>query len=582
MLALVLLLGLRGAHAGTPGDVLQYVSPVPDARLVSTQTGIIIRPGGTAGRGAVHPSFIVTGTASGRHEGSITRAGDGATLIFTPSVPFAEREAVTVRFSLSREEGGWEFSFTTRGPPPRGVPPSSLPGTIPDGLSGPAANPADSLPADFPQIQVLVNDAPAPGRLFMAPLLRGTPRYAYLTILDEQLLPAGYLRREGSISDFGLQPNGLLTFFDADARAYYAMNSSFAIVDSFRCGNGYATDGHDLRLMPNGHALLMAYDPQIMDMRGIDPAGDSAAVVTGAIVQELDAQKNVVFEWRSWDHFSITDATHTDFTQHRVDYAHLNAFDIDLDGSILLSSRHMDEITKISRTTGGVLWRLGGKNNQFTFLNDTARFSYQHDIRRLPNGNITLFDNGNFHDPPCSRAVEYRLDEQAMTAQLVWEYRHVPCLQASATGNVQRQPNGNTLISWGTENTVTEVRADGTVALELLLSPLFTTYRTLRYPWTATAAGSEPPRPSAPLLHAAFPNPFNSSTTVEVELDGGQEVSLVLYNLLGQRVGTVKEGWQDAGRAAYTVARGDLASGVYFLRLTTGARSATTRLLLLR
>ncbi len=416
----------------------------------------------------------------------------------------------------------------------------------------------------------------------MGPLLRGTPRYSYLAILDAQFAPVLHVRRVGSVSDFGLQPNGLLTYFDVNAHAYYALNSSGVLIDSFRCGNGYTTDGHDIRLMQNGHALLMAYDQRTIDMRTVVPGGDSAAFVIGAIVQEIDAQKNVVFEWKSWDHFAITDATHLDFTAHLIDYSHINAFEIDHDGNILISSRHMDEITKISRTTGEIIWRLGGKHNQFTFLNDTAHFSYQHDIRRIPNGNITLLDNGNFHTPPNSRAVEYHLDEQQMTAEIVWQYSHVPAIQSFATGNVQRLPNGNTLISWGTDNTITEVRPDGSTALELVLSPLFTTYRTLRYPWIASGTQSPPPLPVTASLLPPFPNPFNSSTTVMVELDRRLPVSLVLYSLLGQRVATVMEGWQDAGRVSYRVARGDLASGVYFLRLTAGTRMATARLVLLR
>ena len=441
---------------------------------------------------------------------------------------------------------------------------------------------ADSLPPDFPQITVLVNDNPAPGQLFMSPLLRGTPRYSYLTILDRQMAPAFFLRRDGSLSDFGLQPNGLLTFYDVNAHAYYAMDASYAIVDSFRCGNGYTTDGHDMRLLPNGHALLMAYDPRVIDMRSVVPGGDSAATVSGAIVQEIDAQKRVVFEWRSWDHFQITDATHTDLTANRIDYVHINAFEADADGNILISCRHMDEITKISRSTGEVLWRLGGKNNQFTFINDTLRFSYQHDIRRLPNGNITIFDNGNYHSPPCSRGIEYRLDEQRKTAELVWEYAHVPCLQAAATGNVQRLPNGSTLISWGTENTVTEVRPNGTTALELVLSPLFTTYRTLRYPWTTVDAREVPPLPAGVPLIASYPNPFNNSTTIAVNLDRAGRIALILYNVLGQQVATLKDGWQDAGKATYPLTRGDLASGVYFVRLTAGAHIVSAGLVLLR
>ena len=38
---------------------------------------------------------------------------------------------------------------------------------------------------------------------------------------------------------------------------------------------------------------------------------------------------------------------------------------------LMISSRHLNEITKISRTTGDIIWRFGGKNNQFTFVNDT-------------------------------------------------------------------------------------------------------------------------------------------------------------------------------------------------------------------
>ena len=73
-----------------------------------------------------------------------------------------------------------------------------------------------------------------------------------------------------------------------------------------------------------------------------------------------------------------------------------------------------------NRNTGAIIWRLGGKNNQFSFINDTIGFSHQHAIRRLENGNISLFDNGNYHSPPFSRAIEYSLNENNKTATLVW------------------------------------------------------------------------------------------------------------------------------------------------------------------
>ncbi len=63
-------------------------------------------------------------------------------------------------------------------------------------------------------------------------------------------------------------------------------------------------------------------------------------------------------------------------------------------GIILLSFRHLNEVTKIDSSSGEIIWRLGGKQNQFTFLGDTMPFSAQHDARRIANGNLTLFDNG--------------------------------------------------------------------------------------------------------------------------------------------------------------------------------------------
>ena len=117
--------------------------------------------------------------------------------------------------------------------------------------------------------------------------------------------------------------------------------------------------------------------------------------------------------------------------------------------------RHLSSIVKINRKTGDVMWILGGKQNEFTFINEHGEnaptyFSYQHDISVLPNGNFTLFDNGEQHSPNYSRGVEYKLDVPNKTATLVWEYRHLPNdIYAAAMGSVERLPNGNYIVGWG-------------------------------------------------------------------------------------------------------------------------------------
>jgi hypothetical protein len=145
---------------------------------------------------------------------------------------------------------------------------------------------------------------------------------------------------------------------------------------------------------------------------------------------------------------------------------------VDSDGHLLLSSRYTSEVTKINSDTGEIIWRLGGSHNQFTYVNDPLNGpSCQHAIRPLGNNRYTLFDNGNGHRPWASRAVEYELNPNTLTATVAWQYPATPTtsLFAYYMGNAQRLPNGNTLINWviGNLPKLTEVRPDGTKAFEM-------------------------------------------------------------------------------------------------------------------
>ena len=88
------------------------------------------------------------------------------------------------------------------------------------------------------------------------------------------------------------------------------------------------------RVLNNGHALLMSYDKQPVNMSLIVPGGHPNAMVTGLIIQEIDENKNVVFQWRSWDHYLITDAVDVNLTFSTIDYCHGNAIELDNDGNL--------------------------------------------------------------------------------------------------------------------------------------------------------------------------------------------------------------------------------------------------------
>ena len=97
-----------------------------------------------------------------------------------------------------------------------------------------------------------------------------------------------------------------------------------------------------------------------------------------------------------------------------------------------------------------------------------------------------FFDNGNFHTPPFSRAVEYELDEINLVATKVWEYRNNPDYYTSAMGSVRRLSNGNTLINWCRAGYVTEVRPDGSKDLEIKFPLELYTYRVVKTDWVST------------------------------------------------------------------------------------------------
>jgi hypothetical protein len=507
-LALILLVFVQSATSRSEPHSLvpyQYLYPLPNSTGVHAETNIIVRfdTEAIAPRTLKSGLVRVTGSTSGMHEGTLVLSDDRRTIVFRPDRKFAEGETVEVSIlpGISTATNvvlpSWLFKFTispsrssSRAFPQGHTASSRL---IPPSVS-PAGKPLPhstrvqeslTLPEDFPPIRILKNGTPEGNPLFLGSFAWGPDTSSpYLMILNRDGRPLFYRRAEGW--DFTVQPNGSLTYYDESLGYFVALDSSYHIVDMYACGNGYATNEHELRVLPNGHALLMSYDRRIVPMDTLVAGGDTAAYVTGLVIQELDLEKNVVFEWRSWDHFSITDATQEDLTAQSIDYVHGNSIEIDPDENLLISCRNMDEITKIDRTTGEILWRWGGKHNDFTFINDPIGFDHQHAARRLSNGNILFFDNGTYRE--YSRAVEYSLDEQQKTATLVWEYRHSPDILGWALGCAQRLPNGNTLIGWGSANpTVTEVTQQGVVAYELDMREIIYTYRIYSLPWRTTA-----------------------------------------------------------------------------------------------
>jgi hypothetical protein len=513
LLFFILLLASLTSAQDSNIEKYQFISPLPDSRLIMPETNIIFRQGDTIDPTTIKElSIKVIGSISGLHPGEFFLSDDMRTLIFIPSLHFTPGEKVNVKlysgiYTINSEmlrPLNFNFYISQSVFKPESKKPlyyvldfpytNANYGTY---LLNNNCSPNNGLPEDFPTFSINVHNNPSKGYLFLAPFYWPEGEPSYLTIINNDGIPIFYRRLPKSCFDFKLNKNGLLTYYDGSRFKFIALDSSYAIVDSFSAGNGYSnTDVHDLQILPNGHALLMTRDWQTVRMDTIVPGGDTAAVVIGLIIQELDASKEVIFQWRSWDHFEITDATEDiDLTAHTIDYVHGNTLEVDYDSNILLSSRNLDEITKINKQTGEIIWRFGGiksRNNQFVFINDPRTFSHQHDVRRVPNGNVTLFDNGNLLIPRYSSSLEYDIDEQNKTATLIWEY-HDQSVYSYAMGSSRRLNDGHTLLGWGSNifQSVTEVSNNVTKTFELIYDSAYN-YRAFRFPWKTKLFITEP------------------------------------------------------------------------------------------
>ncbi len=364
----------------------------------------------------------------------------------------------------------------------------------------------EELPGDFPEITINTIGSPAPGYIFMENLGAGNLVPTYIMVLDGQGRPVYYYKPFLAGIDFKMQPNGLFSYCIpvkigdevpiGPLKAqnvmvkHLVLDTAYKQIDEVQMKNGYMADFHEFVMLPNGNFLMNAYEYIDMDMSRIVPGGDPNAIVVGTVIQELDKEKNCVFQWRSLDCLPVTESQ--DNLQNSVIvHVHGNSIFPDNDGNIIVSLPSAFELIKINMITGETIWRFGGPESDFEISgehdeNKPGYFSMQHDAKRLPNGNILLYDNGPAKDPTYSRAVEYSLDETAKKAQMVWEYRHTPDISAFAMGSVQRLANGNTLINWGLitgdeYKTLTEVTPEGKTEFELTLPEKMYSYRAFKY-----------------------------------------------------------------------------------------------------
>ena len=98
-----------------------------------------------------------------------------------------------------------------------------------------------------------------------------------------------------------------------------------------------------------------------------------------------------------------------------------------------------------------------------------------------------------------------------------------------------------------------------------------------------TSGVTAPPRQAFAFgLDQNYPNPFNPSTVIGYQIGVTEQVSLKVFDVLGQEVATLVDGIRSPGSYRVTFEAGRYSSGVYYYRLQAGNFVKTRELVLVR
>ncbi|CAB4881252.1 unannotated protein [freshwater metagenome] len=338
------------------------------------------------------------------------------------------------------------------------------------------------LPADFPTWTTTRSGTPQVQWLVFSQVL--PPAGAYAIIADAHGVPVWWHNQPTTerIIDVKVLPDRTvawtptaLSFFGEGTFARYALGGGRLPGIT---GVGYKADHHELIQERGGRYLVLVYRPRDhVDLTTI--GGPVDATVLEGEVQEVTAAGRLLWSWSMHGHVALAERSSLSATAMLLhgrivyDLDHLNAIELDGPDHLMISARHEHAVYRIRRSTGAIDWKLGGTrtSRSLKVLGDPLGadpFGGQHDVRLLPDGTITVHDNGTTRNRP-PRAVRYRIDRARRTATLVEDVRDPRVTTSPGLGSARRLRGGHWVMSWGGRPFITELTPKGRPVLTLTL-----------------------------------------------------------------------------------------------------------------
>jgi hypothetical protein len=367
------------------------------------------------------------------------------------------------------------------------------------------------LPPDFPNLEWETHPeagVPTPGYYLLGNFTATGTSGGYAMVLNGDGVPVWYYHElSGGVCDLDALVDGGLTYFPVVGGPLRVVALSPFDVAKV-APKGLPLDFHELRVLANGHYLVISNPIRAgVDLTGLSLPSDAGGVPLGpgsnisdCVIVEFDpnagggADGGVVWTWRASDHFDpAKDCREPERAPplgdggQVIDTFHCNSIDVDpTNGNLLVSARQMDSAFYIDRTSGKVLWKMGGAPDSLDdggYVAVADPFFEEHDVRMQPGwsacagGRISLFDDETRRPAPA-RAVVYDVvlgggacdggtEGGTGAATLIWQYEGTSTSEAAGSHRIAA--DGSRVIGWGLQpdNVFTELDAKGKPVLEL-------------------------------------------------------------------------------------------------------------------
>lgn len=277
----------------------------------------------------------------------------------------------------------------------------------------------------------------------------GETRYTYLST---------YTDKSKRISAVGYSP----TYLEVLDENYQLLNK-ITMEEYGDIADGTELENHDYIYIDDNHYILSSYQRKKAENVPENLSNGNDPYIVDVVIQEVKDGK-AIWQWKTSEHQELYAQSqegndYSTVSDDTLDYTHFNSMTIDeSDGNLVCSFRNLDEILKIDRETGEIIWTLGGVEDDFS-LTDEQKFSRQHNARITGYGYITLYDNGIKNEN--TRVVKLKLDEENMS---VIDYKSYSLDDYyKYMGSVQELDSENEVFLIGTGGKTTD---QDTVAIE--------------------------------------------------------------------------------------------------------------------